>query len=658
MMYYFWGFILVMLVSFSTHAEDEAPPYLYYYSNTLNAFVVERADGTDSRTLANEIVGVDVHSISTVGWSPSGDWLAWVEGQSILKMMTTDGSRYRTFTDADHYLSAKWSPTEDLLFVAQGPNAHREEVSIRFTLIDVSRDQIITQFERIIKESNSLTNAEWTPDGQFIGFYYQNYNEDPAIRKFESTFVLVSREGVVTEQRFNPTSFHHEIGLGVVRWEANGWIAHYTPAGDQIIVMNPGLEDQFEVNVRLDEAPGFGHGRRLSWSPADNYGLYYGDEYERDSVTLYDLWLLSVADQSMKRIAENVYGMPFRDPFGENYYEAKNRLGSWSPDGRWLAFRQGDDGRIVIMNVFTEEIRNLPIDFPIDGFNVAARWSPDSRYLLLQDIRYREPLTIYDLNSKSISAISDFEINNWIFSPSGHYAAIFNRIGSVFDWSTQARYPLPVHSARVDRVVSYNWHPDEAWLISVDLLCIAGGCPGIFRYGVTDPNGHYWRELEDAEVAWLPPQVDVTKLPKGAPESVLLAPENIDYDVEFMYGSEDRSLYIICVVGDQRAFHILERDTDNLLYQLQDMGLCHGEGEGGAVHVDLSPDGQLLAMAPRYVDTDATLWDVNSGQLLARFNCTCFEMNFSDDGKKLFARASSAMLTWDVTKILESSAVR
>src|SRR5687767_8446340 len=98
------GLMLVMLVSFSTYAEGEPPPYLYYYSNTLNAFVVERADGTDSRILAHEIVGADVQSVNMVGWSPSGDWLAWVEDQSILKVIAADGNNYHIISNDSRYL--------------------------------------------------------------------------------------------------------------------------------------------------------------------------------------------------------------------------------------------------------------------------------------------------------------------------------------------------------------------------------------------------------------------------------------------------------------------------------------------------------------------------------------------------------------------------
>jgi WD40 repeat protein len=75
------------------------------------------------------------------------------------------------------------------------------------------------------------------------------------------------------------------------------------------------------------------------------------------------------------------------------------------------------------------------------------------------------------------------------------------------------------------------------------------------------------------------------------------------------------------------------------------------------LHIGVSPDGRLLALGSRYADSFATLWDAKTGKLLARFNCTCFEMRFSADGTQLFTRASSAMLTWDVAKLLERAAV-
>jgi WD40 repeat protein len=276
--------------------------------------------------------------------------------------------------------------------------------------------------------------------------------------------------------------------------------------------------------------------------------------------------------------------------------------------------------------------------------------------LWLQNLDPRTSTSIYDLETQHTSEMKGMYLAEWIFSPGGRYLSVFERRGRIYDRYTDVTYTLPVHSARVYRIVAYNWHPDAAWLVTVDHLCIAGDCPAILRYGVTNSQGSYWRELGDADVNWLPGQVDVSKLAPGTPESVLLAPEIIDRSVEFSYGSEDQTLQAVCDDPDETEMHIQNRETGDILYTLHDDQTCRASG--GTVQIGVSPDGNLLAVGSPSIASFATLWDINTGKLLARFNCTCFEMHFSDDSKQLFTRASSAMLVWDVEKVLEQAAVR
>ena len=53
---------------------EMSAPYLYYYSAARRAFVVERADGSDSQNLI--AYTCDDCVIYGPGWSPSGRWLA------------------------------------------------------------------------------------------------------------------------------------------------------------------------------------------------------------------------------------------------------------------------------------------------------------------------------------------------------------------------------------------------------------------------------------------------------------------------------------------------------------------------------------------------------------------------------------------------------
>src|SRR5690606_29172202 len=55
---------------------DEAPPYLYYYSRMLGGIIIERADGTDSRHIAADVIPPNMTGLGGPGWSPSGKYFA------------------------------------------------------------------------------------------------------------------------------------------------------------------------------------------------------------------------------------------------------------------------------------------------------------------------------------------------------------------------------------------------------------------------------------------------------------------------------------------------------------------------------------------------------------------------------------------------------
>jgi hypothetical protein len=75
--------ILAALVTLSgtrsviAQARESTAPYLYYFDSERSAFVVERADGTDSRILGQNLMSSDVDTVDGAGWSPSGKWFAW-----------------------------------------------------------------------------------------------------------------------------------------------------------------------------------------------------------------------------------------------------------------------------------------------------------------------------------------------------------------------------------------------------------------------------------------------------------------------------------------------------------------------------------------------------------------------------------------------------
>src|SRR5687767_14861352 len=113
----------------STHADESAIPYIYYYANTANAIVVERADGSDSRLIVPGAMPPDHTVIADLDWSASGEWMAWrsaVAGEYRAGafrgwIARSDGSQRLTLLDdiGGNILNIQWSASADLLFVIQ-----------------------------------------------------------------------------------------------------------------------------------------------------------------------------------------------------------------------------------------------------------------------------------------------------------------------------------------------------------------------------------------------------------------------------------------------------------------------------------------------------------------------------------------------------------
>jgi hypothetical protein len=131
-------FVVSVLGIAHISAQVEESPYIYYHSEALNAIVIERADGTDSRVIARGLMPDNHEVVSGPGWSPSGKWLAWTSANRTeyrillqrLWVMSADGEERLTFLDAVQNIQyTSWSPTDDYLFTVVSPKAQKSESS-------------------------------------------------------------------------------------------------------------------------------------------------------------------------------------------------------------------------------------------------------------------------------------------------------------------------------------------------------------------------------------------------------------------------------------------------------------------------------------------------------------------------------------------------
>lgn len=168
--------LTVGLVSDST--AQTAPPYIYYFSDILHAFVIERADGTDSRVIGEGIIPKNHNAIENAVWSPSGRWFAFSSFHESshsrtprqANVISTDGKIAIPFEEG--WMS--WSPVNDLLLHVTYNND-----SARVRLYDFDNYQKI--FDQPIKGGPCYYcyGTQWNPDGSQVAIrpdYFNFYN--------------------------------------------------------------------------------------------------------------------------------------------------------------------------------------------------------------------------------------------------------------------------------------------------------------------------------------------------------------------------------------------------------------------------------------------------------------------------------------------------
>jgi hypothetical protein len=161
---------------------NEPPPYLYYYSRMLGGLIIERADGTDSRHIAADVLPPKLADLSGPGWSPSGRYFAASKmtatqyGSEVVRPIVIDtagASSFPWFEGIGRISLMQWSPTKDILFMLGGYNSYRSpHLGATFWLIDVENNKILADFGANFSDvSTSLSDITWDLSNQRIQFY-------------------------------------------------------------------------------------------------------------------------------------------------------------------------------------------------------------------------------------------------------------------------------------------------------------------------------------------------------------------------------------------------------------------------------------------------------------------------------------------------------
>lgn len=512
----FFVLVLLALLAFPVGAQDDPPaPYLYYYSPIIGGFVIERADGSDSRAVGVGFSDSTQNEILAPLWSPSGRWMVWQTadygglGPSFFRAWGSrvDGSARLTVLEfpPDVWVNTtvlEWSPDRDLL------------LTVQITEPVGDSDQAATAHYRLIDaEANAVIASQSTAFPYFQGD---------------------SRE-------FRPLWFPDSAGVSVSSWmdwegipvsivtlETDGLVSVVDTYASEFVGMLPdgayGLAD--ERGLTLYRRDGVTERYDLSAESGDSYQFSVSPDSETVLITRHDeqLWRLDRDAQQAVPVGQRVVrddSTPIR--WGTHLWSADSAYYLYTDiTGAYYVYERDTDTARPLLNIPDHE---------------RVVWADNNRQLWF----YQENrVTVYDIASQEVSTIqqltyADVPDYNQVFypSPDGQYLGTQDR--QIYDGKRGSLGQISIHSAALStspRIYLYDWHPTDPWVI-VGADVTHAGCCGPTALGVVGLRARdsmRQRELTTlwgGAAGWLPDAI-IPHLAAGQPESVIDQPEFIE----------------------------------------------------------------------------------------------------------------------------------
>ncbi len=521
------GCLIMVGVQHVTGAGESSAPYIYYYANTINTIVVERADGTDSRVIAPGAMLAGSSVIKDLEWSASGEWMAWrgsvYSGYgttwSRAGVVRSDGSDRLTLLDGLSPIGTLlWSPTDDFLFVAYSPESR---TSIRFMIVDVNANKIIAhtdyENERLRTYIEGFQNG-WLADGS--GVYFTLPFEKATL------FGQLSLTNEVTTRIFTPWLGQDGL-LDITKGRMLSYDFFYADTDDARLTMRD-LSSGEEVLIdsqwlySLDQNQ---RGFRVAWDPTMRYALIFYWQCDIGAhcynSTSSQVYLLDWEHKRLQFLADRI------DPRGNEYEMIMDYPKSviWSPDGRYAVLRDTRNHLMIVDAVLGQ--LSPSIDLPDV---IAWQWAIEaSSLILLSDSNYQ--LYQYDLQQQSIFPLNLSATWFSISSDMHHLGLMWSQMNAdMINLKTDATLGWARHTSAAGPIVSYLWDEGSQWFMTGDYTTLAGGGSGQSAVTIHDTTSTVRRELGVCgylgSCAGFVPERIVPHLGEGSPTSVIPEPES------------------------------------------------------------------------------------------------------------------------------------
>lgn len=513
-------------------------PYVMAYNNQpAPHFVIERADGMDSRTFGEGLMPEDTNVVSGPGWSSSGQWFAWTANTTYLEsnrgstayVLSADGQTRPTGLDDIGRISLAWSPNADVLVVAGllnppfiVPNEERhlvpsreaDSLTMRIGLFDPATDSFIViqdmpaPYERIQLLEVGF-RVRWREDGEYA-FVQNNLVDENGVASVR--FYYLGMDGQVSFRDYDPaTLLTEDVGLyrPDVMLTTRGEIVRQpredTISFEDIVTGLPSLRLQI-LTERIEE---------VDWSPDGEYAsLLTSKTCDEPDCPKHALWVYSRAENASELLVWaqsnpfTVYPAPDFNRFV--YIESR-------PDGAYAMFVDLDDA---------EPIELQRID--PDADYAFVRWTNANRFVIPLDDQVRGVglFAAYEVSDNTPLELGQFVAPSYDLLP----PLAPHRPLALIAWDTVdlldvtngdiTRLPPDPRRYFTNPYGDARWHPSQDWALLEENAAVAGGGAPIYT-GVVNADGTVRRMLGGCIAAtsicvnWLPSQVDPTTLAPG-----------------------------------------------------------------------------------------------------------------------------------------------
>ncbi len=483
-------------------------PYFYYFAN--NAFIVERADGTDTHVIGGSRMAQtykDAKGYETdgPGWSPSGNWFAWTFAYGNTNatpykphVVSIDGSRWVTVLDTLQHAQLAWAPHCDLLAVAgatlPASSTFVGPVQIWLALVDPNTNRVIVSTRFTIGTFGGPwfpANITWLDDMHAVIAYNGADNTG-----YTHGIILLGTDGTI-------------INIPAVDVLLSGAQLYYSPpavsTNGNILRLNASELSIKNILSRQSHKLGVvADPDILEWSPDGRYALLFGT----------GIWLITTQTDTLEPILPTYIG----------YSDDTGTTPLWAPDSQHALFIS--DKKLYELDAAHSTLSVLSIPTT----HIQWYWTTASNIVVGSEAAGDE-MTSYAIYALDLNKgtgfnqpligqhplLSDFSFR---LTPDNQKLAYMQDGPVIYDVASRTTHYISpaANSYNSFSGGEVSWDPTGQWLLTFDNAVVAGGCD--CRYiSIVRSDGAMRRDLgfclgcTITTVGWLPPQVNVSQLP-------------------------------------------------------------------------------------------------------------------------------------------------